>query len=346
MKKIYPLLLAAFLLTCIEKTIAQNNVGIGTPNPDPNALLHLQSNSKGLLIPKLDAGERTALGASLNVSNQGLLVFGPDTNQFWYWDGTQWVPFPLPPVPGPTGPTGAQGIAGPSGPTGDTGPQGPQGIQGIAGPSGPTGDTGPQGPQGIQGIQGIQGLQGLTGPTGITGPTGTGSSNTAATYNTSGTFSVTDGAGTVTSPNGAWLVGGNTAPASNNLGQTGNAPLVFITNNQNRMSVEANGDIFVAGSKPIYVRRYNCNGCDDPNQSTGVSTADYVAVVAGFYPTSNADAQSTRAVVYNNGGTWYFKGDTEGPSGENWSVDIMFIKRQMIDDFRPAGSYNTGGTGF
>ncbi|HLP19225.1 MAG TPA: hypothetical protein VK174_02955, partial [Chitinophagales bacterium] len=158
MKKIYPLLLAAFLLTCIEKTIAQNNVGIGTPNPDPNALLHLQSNSKGLLIPKLDAGERTALGASLNVSNQGLLVFGPDTNQFWYWDGTQWVPFPLPPVPGPTGPTGAQGIAGPSGPTGDTGPQGPQGIQGIAGPSGPTGDTGPQGPQGIQGIQGIQGL--------------------------------------------------------------------------------------------------------------------------------------------------------------------------------------------
>ncbi len=304
---------------------AQNNVGIGTNNPDPFALLHLESTSKGLLIPKLDAGERTSLGAMLNATNQGLLVFGPDTNQFWYWDGTQWIPFPVPPVPGPTGPTGPQGIAGPTGPAGDTGPQG---IQGTAGTPGATGATG------------------AVGPTGVTGPTGNGSNNLSTTFNASGTVSVTDAGGTITSTNQAWLVGGNAAPTSNNLGQTGNAPLVFVTNNTNRMSVEANGDIFVAGSKPIYVRRYNCNGCDNPNRSTTVSTADYVAVLVGFYPTSDNDAESTRAVVYDNGGTWYFKGDTEGPSGEDWSVDIMFIKRQLIDDFRPAGQYNSGGTGF
>ena len=328
MIKFYPLILAFVAAFVFQTAVAQNNVGIGTNTPDPNALLHLQSNTKGILIPKLDGAERTALGASLNASNQGLLVFGPDTNQFWYWDGTQWVPFPLPPVAGPTGPTG---------------PQGTNGTNGATGPTGATGDTGPQG---VTGPTGVQGIQGVTGPTGITGPTGNGSSNTSATYNADGSFSVVDGAGTVTSANQAWLVGGNNSPASNNLGQTGNAPLVFITNNQNRMSVEANGDIFVAGSKPIYVRRYNCNGCDNPNRNTGVSANDYVAVIAGFYPTSNSNAESTRAAVYQTGGTWWFKGDTEGPSGEDWSVDIMFIKRQMIDDFRPAGQYNSGGTNF
>ena len=352
MKKVYWLLLYFFIFLNVQRTIAQNNIGIGTPNPDPYALLHLQSNSKGLLIPKLDAAERTSLGVSLNISNQGLLVFGPDTNQFWYWDGSQWIPFPLPPIPGPTGATGPQGIQGIVGITGSTGAQGLQGIQGVQGNTGAvgalgaTGLTGVTGPQGLQGIQGIQGVQGIAGNTGVTGPTGNGSNNISMTFNTSGTASVTDAGGTITSPNQAWLVGGNTNPSSNNLGQTGNVPLVFITNNLNRMSVEANGDIFVAGSKPIYVQRFNCNGCDNPNRSTGVSSANYVAVLAGFYPTSNSNAESTRAAVYDNGGVWYFKGDTEGPSGEDWSVDIMFIKRQMIDDLRPAGQYNSGGTGF
>jgi len=303
---------------------AQNNVGIGTPNPDPYALLHLQSNSKGLLIPKLDAAERTSLGASLNITNQGLLVFGPDTNQFWYWDGTQWIPFPTPPIPGPPGPAGAQG---------------------LPGNTGATGATGNTGPQGIQGVQGLQGIQGVTGATGATGPTGAGSNNISITYNSSGTASVVDAGGTITTPNQAWLVGGNTGTANNNLGQTGNAPLVFITNNTNRMSVEANGDIFVDGSKPIQIIRYNCNGCDNPNRNTGVSSTIWVAVVAGFYPTSDADAESTRARMYSNAGTWWFKGDTEGPSGEDWSLDVMFIKRQLVDDQRPASS-NGGGTGF
>jgi hypothetical protein len=51
-------------------------------------------------------------------------------------------------------------------------------------------------------------------------------------FNTSGSLTFADNCGnTITSPNGAWLTGGNTAPASNNLGHTGNAPLNFITNN-------------------------------------------------------------------------------------------------------------------
>jgi hypothetical protein len=35
----------------------------------------------------------------------------------------------------------------------------------------------------------------------------------------------------------------------------------------------------------------------------------------------------------------------KGQVDEDWSVDIMFIKRQLVDDLRPA-SQNGGGTGF
>ena len=52
MNKFYLLVVAVL---CCSVAMAQNNVGIGTPNPDPNAILHLESNSKGVLIPKLDA---------------------------------------------------------------------------------------------------------------------------------------------------------------------------------------------------------------------------------------------------------------------------------------------------
>ena len=173
MNKIFLSGVLLFLLFISIKTQAQNNVGIGTPNPDPNALLHLESTSKGLLIPKLDAAERTALGAALNATNKGLLVFGPDTNQFWFWDGTQWIPFPadndqqtlsfdiatnslsisngntvvLPNFVAPTGPTG---------------PTGAQGVQGNVGVTGLTGDTGPQGIAGLPGAQGVQGNVGAT----------------------------------------------------------------------------------------------------------------------------------------------------------------------------------------
>lgn len=346
------------LLTAIVfafSVFAQNNVGIGTNLPNANAILDLDppAKDKGFLTPRLNQAQRVALGAALGNNDKGLLVFDPIDVLFYFWDGTKWVPFPVD--------TDQQTLAfdvttntlsisngnsvnipvttGPTGPTGDTGPQGAQGVpgpQGVPGVNGATGDTGPQG---------VPGVQGPIGPTGAAAP---GSYNTALAFNTSGTAAVTDGGGTVTSAEAAWLSGGNTAPPSNNLGQTGNQPLVFITNNQNRMSVEANGDIFVAGSKPIVVRRFNCNGCDDPNRNTGVSTTDFVAVIAGFYPTSNSDAESTRAMVYANTttSTWWFKGDTEGPSGESWSVDIMFIKRQMVDDQRPTNTWNSGGTGF
>lgn len=298
------------------------------------------------------------------------LSFNAVTNALSISNGNSVV---LPTMAGPTGPTGPSGANGALGATGNTGATGATGNTGATGATGigitgATGDTGATGATGVAGNTGATGTTGatgigITGATGDTGATGSvgatgatgntgatgaaapASYNTAFSFNTSGTAAITDGGGTLTTATGAWLVGGNSSPSSNNLGQTGNQPLVFITNNTNRMSVEANGDIFVAGSKPIEIRRFYCNSCDNPDRNTGVSATTYVAVIAGFYPTSNSDAESTRARMYVKSGTWWFKGDTEGPSGESWDVDIMFIKKQLVDDTRPASGQG-GGTAF
>ena len=178
----------------------QQNMGVGTLNPDPSALLELKANNMGLLIPRMATNEKLGiLGPST-----GLLVYDLDTKSFWYFDGTIWVEAigpqgpqgPIGPqgiagtigvdgVTGPTGPQGPAGVNGTQGITGAIGPQGPigaqgstgpigsQGLVGATGPIGLTGATGAQGIQGILGSTGAQGIQGPTGPTGATGPTGT-----------------------------------------------------------------------------------------------------------------------------------------------------------------------------
>jgi hypothetical protein len=152
----------------------------------------------------------------------------------------------------------------------------------------------------------------------------------------------------LTTTSGAWLTTGNSAtnPATNFVGTTDAQPLVFGTNGTEKMRVLANGDVWVDGSKPIMIRRYFCNGCDNPSRNTGVSATDYVAFIGGFYPTSNdGDTESTRARMYQSGGTWWFKGDLQSPSNESWSVDVVFIKLELVDDQRP-NQPQGGGTGF
>jgi hypothetical protein len=104
-----------------------------------------------------------------------------------------------------------------------------------------------------------------------------------------------------------------------------------------------------AADKPIFIQRFSCSGCDNPNRNTGVSGTDYVAVLAGFFPTNNTstDTRSTRARVYLNTSTntWWFNGDLQNPSNETWDVDIMFIRRYLVNDIRPNAATG-GGTGF
>lgn len=73
-----------------DGAIIQGTVGIGTPTPDTKAALDVSSTTKGMYIPRLTTADATALGATLNASNKGMLIFNVTTNRAEYWDGAQW----------------------------------------------------------------------------------------------------------------------------------------------------------------------------------------------------------------------------------------------------------------
>ena len=52
-----------FLGFSLSVSAQQNNVGINTNTPDPSAVLHLESDSQGLLVPTLTALQRDAIAA-------------------------------------------------------------------------------------------------------------------------------------------------------------------------------------------------------------------------------------------------------------------------------------------
>ncbi len=82
------------LLTVSLFTYGQNSVGVGTANPNKNAVLELVSpgNNQGLLIPKLSTAQRTASSftSTLSATENGLMVFDKDDNKFYYWQVNQW----------------------------------------------------------------------------------------------------------------------------------------------------------------------------------------------------------------------------------------------------------------
>jgi hypothetical protein len=165
---------SAFFFLCDVPAYSQQNVGIGVATPDASAILDLTATDKGMLTPRMTTAQRTAIPSPAT----GLLVYDTDFSQFWYFDGTIWVPVSA----GAQGPTGATG---PIGPAGANGAQGPTGLQGDPGPTGPTGipgtvgAQGPTGPAGPTGTAGTNGAAGPTGPTGTPGTPGTNGTNGA-----------------------------------------------------------------------------------------------------------------------------------------------------------------------
>ena len=81
-------LLAAFL------SYGQQNVGIGTDNPNTNAVLELESVDKGFLMPRLNTNARNTLGALCGPNEEGLVVYDTEEDLFFFWDGSQWIPYP------------------------------------------------------------------------------------------------------------------------------------------------------------------------------------------------------------------------------------------------------------
>ncbi len=69
-------------------SLQAQNVGIGTTNPAYSAALDIQSNNKGLLIPRLTAAQKIAIDTPVN----GLLIYQTDAAPgFYFYNGTGWT---------------------------------------------------------------------------------------------------------------------------------------------------------------------------------------------------------------------------------------------------------------
>ncbi|MES2777568.1 MAG: hypothetical protein V4722_25540 [Bacteroidota bacterium] len=84
MKKI---ILVIILFTATHDMAKAQSVGIGTATPNARAALDIQSNTKGLLIPRMTSAQRD----SISPAPAGLLVFDNTTGSFWFKGNTNWV---------------------------------------------------------------------------------------------------------------------------------------------------------------------------------------------------------------------------------------------------------------
>lgn len=81
--------LLLFLFIHASWVLAQNNnVGINTSTPDPTAILHLESTTQGILVPRLTTVQRDAIAAPAT----GLIIYNTTFNQEEIFNGTCWIP--------------------------------------------------------------------------------------------------------------------------------------------------------------------------------------------------------------------------------------------------------------
>lgn len=80
------LVLIAMVLMFFTVISAAAQVGIGTTTPNASSMLDVQSNAKGVLIPRMLTSERDAISNPAN----GLLVFDTTSNSFWYYKTDTW----------------------------------------------------------------------------------------------------------------------------------------------------------------------------------------------------------------------------------------------------------------
>ncbi|WP_397300756.1 hypothetical protein [Nonlabens ulvanivorans] len=83
MKNLYILII--ILLSALS---VQAQVGIGTDTPDPSSILDIESTDGGILIPRMEESDRTAIASPV----QGLLVYQTNNEDgFYCFNGTIWI---------------------------------------------------------------------------------------------------------------------------------------------------------------------------------------------------------------------------------------------------------------
>jgi microcystin-dependent protein len=89
MKKfITPVLL--FLSVVLGPLGVSAQTGIGTSTPDNQAILDITSTAKGLLLPRLNAGQQAILAATLTSAEMGMLIRDSTSGKTLCWGGTAW----------------------------------------------------------------------------------------------------------------------------------------------------------------------------------------------------------------------------------------------------------------
>jgi hypothetical protein len=73
-------------LLSISCLCMSQSIGINTDNPRTSAIVDIQSNTKGLLIPIMDSTSRV----NISLPDTGLLVYDSTALSFYYWRDTAW----------------------------------------------------------------------------------------------------------------------------------------------------------------------------------------------------------------------------------------------------------------
>ena len=309
LKSLAIVLFSFFVFTAIirnELSAQNNNVGIGTLNPNASSMLDVVSTNKGMLIPRLNTTQMNAIAAPAN----GLLIYNTDSSCFFYYKINAWMSLCNAGGVGPTGPTGVAGINGAAGPTGPTGVAGTNGAAGPTGPTGVAGTNGATGPTGPTGVAGTNGATGPTGPTGANGNNGAAGANgtngincwdlngngindPSEDINGDGNWDALDcvaGSPGPTGPTGAAGANGATGPTGT-TGLTGNAGANGATGATGPTgNTGANGATGATGP----TGNTGANGATGPTGNTGANGA-----TGATGPTGPTGATGISSIVYS-----------------------------------------------
>src|SRR4051812_10738229 len=88
------LFVTLLVLGGLNLSFAQNKtLGVGTPTPNPNAVLHVESptGNQGFIMPRLTTAQRNAMTSlPLTASEEGMMVYDKDQKKIYIWGGSDW----------------------------------------------------------------------------------------------------------------------------------------------------------------------------------------------------------------------------------------------------------------